>query len=106
VAGEVSALAADRGRGDVRFHHGLFVWCGFGPDPAKARTFIAEAMESTYRVPFDSFERYSPFGTPEAVAEQLRPYLESGCSTFHLVPCAETVDAAIEGAAEVRRLLR
>ena len=43
-------------------------------------------------MPFEPFERYSPYGTPEDVAEFLRPYIEAGCSTFNVIPCADDDD--------------
>jgi hypothetical protein len=54
---------------------------------------------------FEPFERYSPYGTPEQVAEFLHPYVEAGCSSFNVIPCAEDPETAVSGVAEVRRLL-
>jgi hypothetical protein len=62
-------------------------------------------MEGVYRIPFESFERYSPYGTPEEVAEFLAPYLEAGCGAINVIPCAGDDETAISGVAEVRRLL-
>ena len=62
-------------------------------------------MEQTYHVPFESFERYSPYGRPGDVAEFVASYLEAGCATFSFVPVAAEPEAAIEGLAEVKRLL-
>ena len=39
------------------------------------------------------------------IAEFLQPYVEAGCETLNLTMCAETVEAAIEGAGEVKQLL-
>jgi len=49
---------------------------------------------------------YSPYGTPEAVAEFLRPYIDAGCSTFNVIPCAHDDDTAIAAVGELRNLLR
>jgi hypothetical protein len=49
--------------------------------------------------------RHSPCGTPAHIAESLRPYAEAGCRSFNLIPVADSEQAAIEGAAEVRALL-
>ena len=35
----------------------------------------------------------------------LRPYVEAGCRSFNLIPVADSEQAAIDGAAEVRALL-
>lgn len=82
------------------------VWCGFGGARDEARAVLAAGMEHFYRIPFESFERYSPYGTPQDVAEFLEPYVAAGCTTFNVIPC--TADAMSDEAAvgEVRRLLR
>lgn len=97
------AVAADRD--PTHFEHALNVWCGFGEHRDEARRALAEGMEHFYRIPFESFERYSPFGTPDDVAEFLAPYAEAGCGAFNLIPCAADPDRALEGAAEVRARL-
>jgi hypothetical protein len=56
-------------------------------------------------MPFEPFERYSPYGTPEEVAAFLHPYIEAGCSAFNVIPCAGDQEAAVGAVAEVRRLL-
>ena len=51
------------------------------------------------------FERYSPYGTPEDVAEFLSPYIEAGCSAFNVIPCAGDDESAIAAVGELRTLL-
>lgn len=80
-------------------------WCGFGADHEGARRRLAVAMERFYGLPFGSFERYCPIGTPEAVAEALFPYVEAGCETFNLIPVAPSVEEGVSSAAQVRALL-
>jgi hypothetical protein len=46
-----------------------------------------------------------PYGPPEAVAEALSPYLAVGCRRFNFVPEAGSLEAAIDGVAEVKTLL-
>ncbi len=58
-----------------------------------------------YKLPFEQFERYCPYGTPEDVATYLAPYLEAGCSQFNLIPRAADEAEAIAGVEAVRRLL-
>jgi hypothetical protein len=53
-------------------------------------------MEKFYQIPFEKFARYTPSGTPKSVAEQLAPYIESGCRLFNLKVCCE--DPAEEAA--------
>jgi hypothetical protein len=53
----------------------------------------------------EPFERYSPYGTPEHVAEFLSPYIEAGCSAFNVIPCAVDDESAIAAVGELRQLL-
>ena len=55
------------------FEHALNVWCGFAATREAAREPLATQMQAFYQMPFEPFERYSPYGTPEHVAEFLRP---------------------------------
>jgi alkanesulfonate monooxygenase SsuD/methylene tetrahydromethanopterin reductase-like flavin-dependent oxidoreductase (luciferase family) len=101
----VSSAAAAAGRHDVQWQHAMQVWCGIGGSSAEGRAVLAPAMEGVYQIPFERFERYSPYGTPEAIAEFLAPYVAAGCRTFNLLTCAAVLETAVDGAAEVRRLL-
>jgi alkanesulfonate monooxygenase SsuD/methylene tetrahydromethanopterin reductase-like flavin-dependent oxidoreductase (luciferase family) len=93
------------GRDPSRFEHALNVWCGFADTRAAAREHLAPQMQSFYQSPFEPFERYSPYGTPEEVAEFLAPYIEAGCSRFNVIPCASDDDTAIAAVGELRSLL-
>ena len=62
-------------------------------------------MQAFYQMPFEPFERYSPYGTPEEVADFLRPYVDAGCSAFNVIPCADDDEHAIAAVGEVRALL-
>ena len=62
-------------------------------------------MEGMYNIPFERFERYSPCGSPETIAEFLAPYVSAGCRTFNLLACAADLDTAVAGVSEIRRLL-
>ncbi|HEY7008484.1 MAG TPA: LLM class flavin-dependent oxidoreductase [Jatrophihabitantaceae bacterium] len=105
VRDHFSSGAAAAGRDASRFRHALNVWCGFGATRAAARNAVATRMRAFYQMPFEPFERYSPYGTPEHVAEFLSPYVDAGCSTFNVIPCADDDESAIAAAGEVRRLL-
>jgi alkanesulfonate monooxygenase SsuD/methylene tetrahydromethanopterin reductase-like flavin-dependent oxidoreductase (luciferase family) len=96
--------AASVDRDPIRFQHGLNVWCGFGKRE-EARRALSAAMQAFYRIPFESFERYSPYGSPDEVAEFLAPYADAGCSAFNLIPCAPDDAEALEGAAQVHARL-
>jgi len=61
-------------------------------------------------VPFDKFERYTPFGTPAEVAEQLAAYAQVGCRLFNLKVCTQHAEEEVtlggEVRAELNRLVR
>ena len=103
---EVAREAETLGRTVVSWRHGMHVWCGFDDDPERAGKRLAAEMEALYRVPFEKFARYSPYGRPEQVAEALRPYVAAGCRSINLIATSETPEAAVEGASAVRALLR
>ncbi len=106
VTSSIDDQARALGRSDVDWQHGLTVWAGFGATEREGRAHLAPAMEDTYRQPFASFERWSPCGPPADVAAFLAPYVESGCTTINLMPRAASIEAIVEGVAEVRRLLQ
>jgi alkanesulfonate monooxygenase SsuD/methylene tetrahydromethanopterin reductase-like flavin-dependent oxidoreductase (luciferase family) len=105
VVGQIAEQAADAGRDPSRFEHALNVWCGFGPSREAARAPLATTMEGFYQTPFERFERYSPYGTPEEIAEFLRGYLEVGCSVINVIPCAADQESAIAGVGQLREML-
>lgn len=97
--------AAGAGRDDLPTRHAMQVWCGIADTKEHARARLAPAMQAFYQIPFESFEKYSPYGTAEDVAEFLVPYVEAGCTTFNLIPQADDPEAALAGAAAVKKLL-
>ncbi len=106
------AEAADQFANAARAHgrtvdadHGLQVWVGIDDHRDTARERVADAMLGFYGVPFEAFERHSPYGTPADIAEFLAPYIEAGCRHFNVTPNAVDERAAIEAVAEVKRLL-
>jgi alkanesulfonate monooxygenase SsuD/methylene tetrahydromethanopterin reductase-like flavin-dependent oxidoreductase (luciferase family) len=105
AVGQVEAAAAAAERGAVELRHGLNIWLGVGRDADEARGYVAPAMEEFYRLPYSSFERYAPAGTPAQLAEQLVPYAEAGCSIFNLMINGAGVEAEIEAVAEIRERL-
>jgi alkanesulfonate monooxygenase SsuD/methylene tetrahydromethanopterin reductase-like flavin-dependent oxidoreductase (luciferase family) len=102
---EVEMIAAEAGRKDVQWQHGLQVWVGVNEDKSRARELIAKEMQAFYKIPFERFERYSPFGSAEEIAEFLRPYRDNGCELFNIKPCAENASEAIAAVAKIRELL-
>lgn len=99
----VEALAPDRRR---PWQHGLQLWAGVGRDADEGRRHVSAAMERFYRVPFDAFERYTPVGTPDQIADFLRPYVQSGVSNLNLTPCGPDRTSELAAIAAVADLLR
>ena len=102
MAAEEAALA---GRADRPDRHAMQFWCGLAESRESARSCLAPAMEAFYGIPFERFERYCPYGTPDDVAEFLGPYVEAGCGEFNLIPQTPNPDQAIDAVAAVRKLL-
>lgn len=109
---EAVTMIAEQAEGfgrDVQWQHGYQPWLGLDSDPNKAREVVKAGMEAFYHVPFEQFERYTPFGTPAQVAESLAPYAEAGCRMFNLKVCTthveEEVPLAQELVSEMRKLI-
>jgi len=105
VRDQITREATQAGRDPSGFEHALNVWCGFAPTREAARERLAAQMQAFYQMPFEPFERYSPYGTPEDVAEFLSPYIDAGCSAFNVIPCAGDEESAIAAVGELRTLL-
>jgi len=98
--------AAELGRIDVDWIHGYQPWIGIGDTKDEARARVAAAMEAFYHVPFEAFEKYTPYGTPADVAVALRPYIDAGCSMLNLKAVAGSDDDSIEATGEIVAALR
>ncbi|MBT4492172.1 MAG: LLM class flavin-dependent oxidoreductase [Gammaproteobacteria bacterium] len=106
VVEEISTIAASEGRQVDSWQHGLQVWVGFDENEQSARRYVATGMEEMYKVPFEKFEKYSPYGSPERVAEFLAPYIEAGARMFNIAPRAASDLAGIEAVSEVAAILK
>lgn len=102
---EVSERAEQRARRVDAWQHGLQVWVGIDADRAHARARLAKGMQGMYQIPFEPFERYSPYGTPTEIADFLAAYRDVGCTRFNVMPVAASPEAEIEGVAEIRERL-
>ncbi len=100
----VDARAAELGRPRPT-RHGLQLWAGIDDDRTIARARLADAMERFYHVPFERFEKYSPYGTAAEVAEFLGRYRDAGCGLFNIMPITATEAAGIDAVAEIRARL-
>lgn len=102
----IEEMAAASGRLDVPWIHGYQPWVGVAETAARARELVAAEMEAFYKVPFEAFEKYVPYGTADDVAAALRPYVDAGCSVMNLKIVAEDDDASIAAAAQIAPVLK
>ena len=105
VVDEMSAAAADAGRNHVEWHNALNVWCGVAPTAEEARGYVAPAMEGFYQTPFEAFEKWSPAGPPQLIADFLAPYVDAGCRTVNIIACGASLEDEIDAVSEIRRRL-
>ncbi len=102
----IEEAAEGCGRGSVAWQHGYQPWLGVADTREEARALVAGQMERFYKVPFERFERYTPYGTPEQVAEALSGYVERGCSILNMKVVAGNDDEAISAGGTIAELLR
>ncbi|MDG2114339.1 MAG: LLM class flavin-dependent oxidoreductase [Actinomycetota bacterium] len=100
------ALAAEEAGRSFVPDHGIQLWVGVGDDREEAAGHVGKAMEGFYRVPFEKFERYTPYGTVDDIMSFLEPFVEVGCRHFNLTPCAGSSERGVDTIAEVRERLR
>ena len=94
--------AEDAGRIGVPWLHGYQPWVGLGTDEKSAYQAVSSQMEAFYKVPFKNFERYTPYGSPEQVAQQLLQFADAGCRLFNIKVCTPKPEDEVEmGAALV-----
>lgn len=86
--------------------HGIQLWVGLGDNRAHAAGFVGPELERFYRVPFASFEKYTPHGTVDDVVEFFLPYLAEGCRHVNITPCGPDPVEAILATGEIARRLR
>lgn len=97
------AEAADR---SPDWHHGLQLWLGTGNTESEAREYVAAGMQDMYQTPFERFEKYTPYGRAERIAEFLAPYVEAGARYLNLTPRGPSWAACIDIVDEVSGLLK
>ncbi|MCZ6784474.1 MAG: LLM class flavin-dependent oxidoreductase, partial [Proteobacteria bacterium] len=105
VLGQIAEEAERVGRVGVAWRHAYQVWVGIDDDRERARARLARGMQNLYQIPFERFEKYSPYGTPAEVADFLAPYVEAGCTSFNVMPVCDTPERGIDAVAEIRERL-
>lgn len=106
AVGRISDEAGEHGRGETAWQHGYQPWIGVAETREQARTLVADAMEAFYKVPFEAFEKYTPYGTPDDISEFLAPYVDAGCSMLNLKVVAADDAEGIEAAGQIAKSLR
>ncbi len=106
VIEQINDIAAQHGRAADEWQHGLQLWVGTGANKAEARSYVAAGMEEFYQVPFEKFERYSPYGSAAEIAEFLMPYVELGAHTLNLAPRGPSEEMCLDTIAEVSEILK
>ncbi len=106
-AGErIAEAAIAAGRDPASIELGMQFWTSVSESRDTARDMVSRGMQSTYKLPFERFERYTPFGTAAEVAESLAPFVEAGARHINLIPVQESPEAVIEAAAKIREAVR
>ncbi len=107
AAGErIAEVAAAAGRDPSEIELGMQYWTSVSNNRDEAREMVARGMQGTYRLPFERFERYTPFGSANEIAEYFAPFVEAGARHINLIPVQESPEAVMEQAAAVREALR
>lgn len=101
----VDGLASELGRTPLT-RHGIQIWVGIDDDRERAKARLGKAMQNFYHVPFEKFERYSPYGSVSEVADALAEFADAGCRFFNVMPVASSDEAGIDAMAEIRERLR
>ena len=105
VLSQIAQAAARIAREPVNWQHGLQVWVGVDSDKSRARARLAKAMQRMYQIPFERFEKYSPHGSVEELADFLAPYVDAGCRLFNIMPVADSTEASIDAVCEIKQRL-
>lgn len=103
---EIETMAAGHGRENTKWRHGLQLWVGLDDDKGKARDILAHEMEAMYKIPFSAFEKYSPYGSAEEVAEFLLPYVKNGATVLNIKACAASPEYEIEKVSKICDMLK
>jgi probable F420-dependent oxidoreductase len=105
-AGErIREVAEAAGRDPSEIEMGMQFWTSVSDDREEAKALVSRGMEGTYRLPFERFERYTPFGSAAEIAEYLGPFMEAGARHINLIPVQESPEAVIEAAAKIQQEL-
>ena len=106
-AGErIAEVAVAAGRDPSEIELGMQYWTSVSDSRDEAKSFVSKGMQGTYKLAFERFERYTPFGTAAEIADYLGPFIEAGAKHINLIPVQESPEAVIEAAAKIREAVR
>jgi probable F420-dependent oxidoreductase len=101
----VAEAAAAADRADAAMEFGMQFWTSVADSTSTARDLVGHRMGAMYKLPFEQFERYTPYGTARQVAEFVAPYAEAGARHVNLIVVQDSAEEEAERAAEVRQEL-
>lgn len=101
-AEKIRDAATAAGRDPAAIELGMQFWTSVDATRDVARALVAAGMEGTYRLPFERFERYTPFGSARQVAEFVAPFVEAGCRHFNFITVQDSPAEVVERTAEIR----
>jgi probable F420-dependent oxidoreductase len=103
----IDAEAAKAERDGARIGMGIQLWHSVALDGDRdaAKQRLARRMQGFYQIPYERFEKYSPYGTPDEIAEFLVPYLEAGCDHLNLLAVQSNPEETVEAALAVKETL-
>ena len=102
---KIDEWAAAEGRDPKRIGLGLQLWHAVDDDRERAKERLSRRMQGFYRIPYDRFEKYAPYGTPEDIAEYLAPYVEAGCDHLNLLAVQASPDEVVQAGVAVKEAL-
>ena len=105
-AGErIREVAAAAGRDPADIELGMQFWTSVSNDREVAKDKVGRGMQGTYKLPFERFERYTPYGSAAEIAEYIQPFVEAGARHINLIPVQESPEANIEAAKQIQDAL-
>lgn len=102
----VQDAARCAGRKSVNWNHGYQPWVCIDDNETRARERLAKRMQAVYRLPFERFERYAFYGSPERVADTLRAFSEQGCQYLNVMNVGDSPAESIHATARLCELMR
>jgi len=103
---KIDEWAAEEGRDPAKIGMGLQLWHAVGDNAEETKQRLARRMQGFYKIPYERFERYSPAGKPEEIAEFLGPYIEAGCTHLNMLAVQSSPEETVEAGLAVKEAVR